>query len=302
VARAQPQDDSSTTRNRDVTRVLGGILFLNLAVAGLKIAFGVWSGAVSILSDGFHSLSDASANVIGLVGVRAAGRPADRSHPYGHRKFEALASAAIFFFLILVLVEVAQNALEHLRTGARPTVSASAFVVMIGTLAINLAVTRYESRASRRLASELLLADSLHTRSDVYTSVAVIVALAGVSLGWTFLDPLAGLLVAGFIGHAGYQIARETSHILSDRVVMDEDDVLQVVRDVPEVLGCHEIRTRGSADHVFLDLHVWFRADMRLDEAHRLSHVVKDRLMARFPALVDVIIHIEPPPASKHGS
>jgi divalent metal cation (Fe/Co/Zn/Cd) transporter len=80
---------------------------------------------------------------------------------------------------------------------------------------------------------------------------------------------------------------------------MDEDRLRQVVLGVPEVLGCHEIRTRGSADHVFLDLHVWLRPDMRLDEAHRVSHVVKDRLMAHYPELVDVIIHIEPPPTDR---
>jgi cation diffusion facilitator family transporter len=298
VAREQLQGNPSAARFSAVARVLGSVFLLNVAAATLKIAYGIWSGAVSILSDGFHSLTDASANIIGFIGVRAARRPADRSHPYGHRKFEALASAAIFFFLLLVLIEVAQSALEHLRTGAAPAITAGAFALMLGTLAVNLLVTRYESRAARRLASELLVADSLHTRSDVYTSVAVMVALVGTKLGWPFLDPLGGLVVAGFIGRAAFQVARETSHILTDRVVMDEGDVVRVVRGVPEVLGCHEIRTRGSADHVFLDLHVWFGADTRLDEAHRLSHVVKDRLMAEFPSLVDVIIHIEPPPAT----
>jgi len=154
----------------------------------------------------------------------------------------------------------------------------------------------FESRAARRLRSEVLHADSLHTRSDVFTSLAVVGALIGVKLGWPLLDPLAGLIVAGFIGRAGFTIAKETSGILTDRMVMDEDDLRRVVLGVPEVLGCHEIRTRGSPDHVFLDLHVWFRPDMPLAEAHRLSHVVKDRLMTHFPSLVDVIIHIEPPP------
>src|SRR5207244_7612221 len=139
----------------------------------------------------------------------------------GHRKFETLASAAIFFFLLLVLVEVAQTALGHLRSGTVPAVSSAAFVLMIGTLVVNLFVVRYESRAARRLKSELLIADSLHTRSDVFTSLAVIGALVGVQFGWPLLDPIAGLVVAGFIGHAGVTIARQTSGILTDRVAMD---------------------------------------------------------------------------------
>jgi cation diffusion facilitator family transporter len=125
----------------------------------------------------------------------------------------------------------------------------------------------------------------------------VIAALAGAELGWTILDPIAAVFVAGFIGYAGFQIATTTTRILSDRIVMSEEDIEQVVKSVPEVIGCHRIRTRGSADHVFLDLHVWLPPDMPLTTAHELSHVVKDRLMARYPQIADAIIHIEPPPS-----
>ena len=295
LAGAADRPVAPSHRSTDITRVLVRVLVLNLIVAAAKIAYGAWSGAVSILSDGFHSLTDSASNVVALFGARGARRPADRHHPYGHRKFETLASAAIFIFLVLVLVQVAETAIGRLRSAQPLDIGLPALVLMLGTLGINFGVVRYESRAAARLKSELLLADSAHTRSDVYTSLAVIVALIGVRLGWPLLDPLAGLVVAGFIGRAGFSIARETSGILTDRIVMDEDDVRRTVLGVPDVLGCHEIRTRGSIDHVFLDLHVWFRPDMRLDEAHRLSHVVKDRLMADFPALADVIIHIEPP-------
>jgi len=285
-----------SSRSADVSAVLARVLILNLVVAVSKIAFGFWSGAVSILSDGFHSLTDAASNVVALVGARAARRPADRHHPYGHRKFETLASAAIFFFLLLVLVQIAQTAIWHLRHNIPHAVTVPAFVLMAVTLVVNLGIVRYESAAARRLSSELLAADSAHTKSDVFTSIAVIAALVGVKLGWPLLDPIAGLLVAGFIGYAGFSIARETSSVLTDRMVMDEADVRETVERVGGVMGCHEIRTRGSIDHVFLDLHVWLPPEMRLDEAHRLSHVVKDRLMAQFPQLADVIIHIEPPP------
>ena len=130
----------------------------------------------------------------------------------------------------------------------------------------------------------------------MFTSIAVIAALVGVWLGYPLLDPLAALLVAVFIGRAAWEIAKETSGVLADQVVLDTTAIERVVTSVPGVLGCHEIRTRGSADHAFLDLHVWFAADSRLDEAHRLSHEVKDRLQQEFPQLADVVIHLEPPP------
>jgi cation diffusion facilitator family transporter len=283
-------------RYRKISRVLFQVLLLNLAVAAAKVAYGAWTGAVSILSDGIHSLTDSGSNVVAMAGTRMARRPADESHPYGHRKFETLAAAGILVFLLLVLVQLVETAWGRLLQPVRPDVTPISFAVMIGTLVVNVFVARYEHAAGRRLKSEVLVADAHHTRSDVYTSIAVIAALAGVWLGYPILDAVAALLVAVFIGYAAFQIARQTTGVLADQVVLDASAVERVVATFPDVLGCHHIRTRGSADHAFLDLHIWFAADMRLDEAHRLSHLVKDKLHATFPEVADVIIHIEPPP------
>ncbi len=286
-------------RYQAVARVLTRVFILNLAVALAKIAFGYSSGAVSILSDGFHSLIDASSNVVGLIGIRAASQPPDEDHPYGHRKYETVASGAFVGFTALVMLEVLRNAFNHLR-GREPehAIAAGSFVVMIATVAVNLFVIWYESREAKRLSSEMLAADALQTRADVWSSLTVIAALAGTRFGFALLDPIAALVVAVFIGYGGGEIFPATTRLLSDRVVMHDKDVEHVVMSVPGVLGCHHIRTRGSEDHVFLDLHVWMAADMRLDEAHRISHVVKDKLMARYPNIADAIIHIEPPPRS----
>jgi cation diffusion facilitator family transporter len=287
----------SDDRNTAVARVLIRVLVLNLAVALAKIGFGYASGAISILSDGFHSLTDSASNAVGLVGVRAAGRPPDADHPYGHRKYETVAAAAVTIFLVLIIVEVLRNAFNHLSGRAAPVeISIASFVVMAVTVVINLIVIAYESREAKRLASEMLLADATQTRGDVWTSLTVIAALVGARLGIPILDPLAAIFVAGFIGYAGFQIARATTGILSDRIVIADSDLEHVVMSVPGVIGCHRIRTRGSSDHVFLDLHVWLPADMPLTEAHDLSHVVKDRLMAKYPQIADAVIHIEPPP------
>lgn len=265
-------------------------------VAGAKLVFGYATGAISMISDGFHSLTDSVSNVMGLTASRAAQKPPDADHPYGHRKYETLAAAGIFVMLLLVVVEVLRGAVTRLRDGGQPEVTAWSFAVMLLTLGINLMVVRYERGQGHRLNSELLLADATHTQSDVLTSCAVLASLAAVSLGYPVLDPIAGLIIAAFITRSGLKIARDAGGILSDRVVLEEEDIRRVVMSVPEVLGCHHIRSRGSADHIFLDLHVWFRGEISLFEAHRLSHVVKDLLMATFPQIGDAIIHIEPPP------
>ena len=284
------------TRSEEVSTVLLRVFFLNLAVAAAKIALGVSTGAVSVLSDGFHSLTDTASNIVGLVGVRAASEPPDENHPYGHRKFETMASIGIMVFLLLVLFEVLSAAYERLRSGGQPEVSAISFVVMGATFAVNLGVVFYERAAGKRLGSELLIADAHHTTSDLMTSATVIAALIGVKYGIGMLDPIAAIVIAGFIGYACWEIFKSTSQILADEVVIPEAEIQAVVSTVPEVAGCHHIRTRGSSDFVFLDLHVWLDANMKLEEAHRLSHVVKDKLMDRFPQIKDAIIHIEPPP------
>ena len=296
---AGPARESLLTRASEVSTVLYRVLFLNLIVAVAKIALGMSSGAVSVLSDGFHSLTDTASNVVGIIGVRIAGAPPDDDHPYGHRKFETMASLGILIFLIIVLREVLSAAWERFETGGEPTINALTFIVMGGTFAVNLGVVFYERRAGRRLGSEVLLADAHHTQSDLLTSATVIGALIGVKLGHLWLDPVAAIVVAVFIGYACWEIFNSTTGILADRFVIPEEEILKVVKTVPEVIGSHHVRTRGSADFVFLDLHIWMDADMKLEEAHRLSHVVKDRLMQRFPQIKDAIIHIEPPPRDK---
>ena len=285
-----------------VSRVLYRVLALNLLVALAKIALGLISGAVSVLSDGLHSLTDGASNVVALVGVKMAHQPPDADHPYGHRKFESMASVAILLFLLLVLVQVLEAAVGQLRSPSVPAITAISFVVMGATFLINVGVVWYERREAHRLSSEVLRADAHHTQSDLFTSATVIAALIGVKLGVPVLDPAAAIVVAGFIAYACWEIFKETTGILADEIVIAADDIKAVVLDIPEVVGCHHIRSRGSADHVFVDLHIWMNPAMRLDEAHRVSHVVKDRLMSRYPQVKDAVIHIEPPPTSRSGT
>jgi cation diffusion facilitator family transporter len=294
--------DPDRHRYSEVNKVLYQVLFLNLAVAAAKIVLGYSTGTVSIISDGFHSMTDSASNVVALIGVSVARRPPDANHPYGHRKYETMASLGILIFLVVVLVEVLTAAADRFVHGGTPRVFPEGIGIMAATLVINLFVVAYEMKEGRRLKSEVLRADAKHTRSDVLTTGAVLGALIGVWWGYPLLDPMAALLVAGFIGHACWSIAQEASRILSDEIVIAESDVRAVVQSVPEVIGCEKIRTRGSADYAFLDLHLWLPGETPLEQAHATSHVVKDRLMAKFPQLADVVIHIEPPRAAEKAA
>ena len=148
----------------------------------------------------------------------------------------------------------------------------------------------------KRLNSELLLADSMHTRSDVMTTIAVIGALIGVWAGYPLLDPLAALLVAVFIGRACWEIAQQASRILGDQIVIAEQDVRAVIATRARGAGLREdSHARGRRLRVPRPAPLARRRHAAV-QAHATSHVVKDLLMARFPQLADVVIHIEPPP------
>src|SRR5205085_4288772 len=126
------------------------VLVLNLAVACVKLFLGYTTGAVSIVSDGFQSLTDSASNIIGLVGMRAARKPPDADHPYGHRKFETLAAAGIFVFMLLAVLEIGRPALQHFSAAASPTVSPPTFAVILATRGVNSRTVRYEAPQPRR--------------------------------------------------------------------------------------------------------------------------------------------------------
>ena len=154
------------------------VLFLNLAVAFAKIIYGTLTSTLSMTADGYHSLFDGVSNIVGLVGSFIAARPPDKEHPYGHQKYETIASIFIALLLLYVGVEIFRHALDRFLIRSVPEVTAISFLVIIGTMCINYLVTRYEYRQGLALRSQVLIADSLHTKSDIYVSLSVILSLA----------------------------------------------------------------------------------------------------------------------------
>lgn len=284
---------AQTGNSRQVQRILIAILAINLLVSGAKLVVGWLIGSLSMVADGFHSLTDALSNVVGLVGTAVAARPPDESHPYGHHKFETLAALIIGGLLAITAWEVFQAAVERWRTGAAPSATPLGFTVMLVTMAVNLAVTTYEQRKGRELHSQVLLADAMHTRSDVYASLAVIFSLVAARLGYPRVDIVVALLITAAIVRAAYQIVRHSTDALVDAAFIPSDQVRRVAESVPGVQSVHKIRTRGRPGASYADLHVQVRPDLRLDQAHVIGHMVSDRLREEL-GLHDVVVHVEP--------
>lgn len=287
----------SGRRLRQAQRVLWQVLAANLLVATAKVAYGCWSGSASMTADGFHSISDSASNLVGLIGLGLAARPRDADHPYGHKKLESFTAVIIGMMLFSLALRIFVGAFHRLwRAGAMvsPQVTPWSFGVMVATMGVNAAVMWYERRRGHALQSQVLVADAMHTRSDLFVSASVIATLLSVRAGFPILDTLIAMVIATLVAVAGYEILRPNMAALCDRTVFTPAQIGRVVRAVPEVQQCHEIRTRGRPDDVHVDLHVTVDGQMTVRRAHDLSHAIEQRLKAALPGITDVIVHVEP--------
>ena len=251
------------------------MLALNVAVAVAKLLYGLFSGSVAMQADGIHSMFDGASNVVGLIGTWFASRPADSSHPYGHAKFETFTAAAIALMLAIAGYTVGRGAIESLQGQGDPRVTWASFAIMIGTLAVNLGVTTWETRAGRRLGSEVLVADARHTLSDVLVSSGVIVSLVLVQLGFSKADGVLALLVAVAIAYTAFTILRGVGRTLGDAARLPEAEIVAAAAGVDGVVDCHSVRTRGSESRVFVDMHVDVAPDTTLERSHEIAHAVE---------------------------
>lgn len=282
-------------RGSQVRRVLLLTLGLNVAVAGAKIAYGYAADALSIRADGFHSLTDASNNLVGLVGAYFGSRPADESHPYGHEKVEILAAGVVGLSLLGMAYEVLTSAFVRLRFPAEaPSLDSTAFVVLGITLGVNVFVAVYERRMGQRLNSPFLISDAAHTRSDVLVTLGVLVTSILVKLGYPGLDTFAALAIAGFIAWAGIAVLRSNLGYLADARALDTSVVERVVLAIPGVASAHKIRTRGSPGAIHIDLHIQIARHLNTVEGHRVAHWVSDSIKRAVPGVCDVLVHTEP--------
>jgi cation diffusion facilitator family transporter len=278
-----------------VRRVLGLTLLLNVLVSAAKIVVGKMSGSLSMVADGYHSLTDGLNNVVGLVVTTFAYKPPDAGHPYGHRKFETAATAFIGLALLAVAYHLVEQAFASVAATARPAaVGALNWIVMGATLAVNMFVAWYERREGLRLGSPYLVADSAHTRSDIYVTLGVVASFAGARAGLPWADGVVAAGIGIFIAFLGVQVLIGSFNTLTDRAVLASEALAAIVMAVPGVRACREIRTRGERGAVYVDLVVHVDGDLSLHAAHDVADRIEGVLQQAHPEIVDVVVHLEP--------
>jgi cation diffusion facilitator family transporter len=270
----------------------------NTLLITLKIAAGVLTGSVAILTEALHSAIDLLASFIAFFSVRRAEEPADASHRYGHEKFENAAAAAEGMLILAGSAVIAYAAIRALIRGPElENLGIGIIVIGFASLA-NMAVSGWLFRRARETSSPALEGDAAHLRTDAYTSIGVLVGLGLVAVtGEEWLDPVVALIIAAAIVVTGIRITTGSLRVLVDEALPDDD--VEVIRVAIEsfadrgVVGYHQLRTRQAGARRYVDLHVQFIHGTTLEEAHRIGHQLQDRIEDELTG-ADVLIHLEP--------
>jgi cation diffusion facilitator family transporter len=288
--------------DRRVARVLAVVLFVSVALAICKITFGHLTGLLAIEADGYHSMSDGLTTIVAMIGLVLARRPPDLGHPYGHHKFEVVAACGIGVSLLIGAFMIVEHAIAHVALGSHGAGHVDFLVVamLVLTFVINLAVAAYEDHWGRRLRSVLLSTDARHARADAWVTAGVIVSTVATALGVSAIDVIAATVVSLLIAKSGLEILIKNGRYLVDAALVDPEQIARIAVQVPNVLGAHTIRSRGTPGAVFLDLRLVVPADLRAADVHELTQQVEHALRAEIDTLADVTMY--PQPSTKENN
>jgi cation diffusion facilitator family transporter len=292
----------NTALYREVTRAAAVGLAVNFALGAVKAAGGGVSGSHALVADAVNSLGDAVSSLVVVFALRVAQRPADAEHPYGHSRAEAIAASNVALVIILSALGVGWEAIRHL--GAEQAVPPQWTLWIAGAnVVIKEALYRYKIAVGTRTGSQAIIANAWDHRSDALCSLAVLVGLAAVRLGgerWLWADDAAALVVVAAIVTSGVALFRRSASELMD--AQAAGGLVRRIRETaqaePHVRGVETLWVRKSGLEYFADIHIEVDSALSVADGHRIGHRVKDRLLAQFPELRDVLVHLEPNP---HG-
>ncbi|MCW8917322.1 MAG: cation diffusion facilitator family transporter [Gammaproteobacteria bacterium] len=275
--------------------LVGSALDLSLGV--LKIVFGYLANSQALLADGVHSLSDLATDFMVLFAAKHGSKDADEAHPYGHGRFETLATVALGIALIVIAGGIAWDAIErlfHPEELAQPGVWA---LVIAGLSVLSKEwIYHYTMRLARKLKSNMLRANAWHSRSDAISSVVVMIGVGGTMAGLEYLDAVAAVIVGAMVGKIGWDLAWQSVHELVDTAIDPErvELIRQEVLHVGGVRELHMLRTRQMGGEALVDVHVLVDPKLSVSEGHYIGETVRRRLIEEVEEVADVMVHVDP--------
>ena len=286
------------SRPKARARAAGVSIASNTLLIALKLVAGILTGSVAILTEAIHSIVDLIAAGIAYISVRQAEQPADKSHRYGHEKFENIAAGVEAVLILVGAGLITYAAVRSLVRGPSVEMLGLGIGVIAFTTVVNLVVSTYLFRRAEATDSAALAGDALHLRADSWTSIGVLVGLVALKLtGQQWIDPVIAMIVAVAIVVTGLRLAMRSWRILVDEA-LPEQELSEIHHTIGEfanegIVGYHKLRTRRAGARRYIDLHVQFEAGTTLEKAHITAHLLEDAIHDRLRG-ADVLIHLEP--------
>ena len=291
------------SREKEIYKVTLAGSAVNVVLTAFKFAAGILGHSAAMMADAIHSLSDFLTDLVVLVFVRISSKPADSRHDYGHGKFETLATALIGVTLLIVaggiLFQSTGSLVDWFKGKDLPAPGKLALWAALVSILFKELTFQYTNRKARKLNSSVLQANAWHHRSDALSSIGALAGIGGaILLGnrWTVLDPLASLIVGGFIIHAAWKLLKNCIDDLTDASLPEdvEKEILSIVTSFPDVQDPHNLRTRRLGDNYAIEIHIRMDGDLTLVKSHSRSHSIEKALKERFGPDTHVVIHVEP--------
>lgn len=285
--------NETRSKDRQVRRVILVEGAANLMVLLGKLGVGLSTGSMAILADAIHSLADLTNNIVAWIVMHFAALPADREHPYGHRKLETLAVFVLASILVVLAIEIAINAIK--RADEEVASSGLELGIMLCVLLTNILVTTWQRKWAIKLDSDILRADVSHTFADVMVTSVAIIGWQLSALGYAWIDKFCALLVAVIVIYLAYDLFRRAVPVLIDESAIDSEDLANAVKNVEGVCDVYKIRSRWIGKICAIDLVISVDSTLSTEQSHCIADAVEDLIEKQFGA-TDISIHVEPEP------
>lgn len=290
-------------REKEVYRVTLWGSAVNVVLVAVKLLAGIFGKSAAMMADAIHSISDFATDVVVLAFVHISHKPKDKSHDYGHGKYETLATTliglALFAVAVGILVDGAKKIAFWAGGGVLTVPGKMALWAALLSILLKELVFQYTIRKAKKLDSQAMLANAWHHRSDALSSIGTAIGIGGAILGgerWAVLDPIASIAVGALIIKVAIDLLRNGVGDLMEQSLPDkvEDEIMNLVKSVPEVSEPHELCTRRIGNHYAIEMHVLMNGDLSLKEAHDKASEIERLLKEHYGEETHVAIHVEP--------
>lgn len=291
-----PNTISQQQRRQAIDKVTWIGMLINILQTASKIVGGIFTQSQALVADGIHSLSDLITDGMVLVASKHSHAEADEDHPYGHGRYETIATVALGILLIIVAIGITIDAIDRMMSDQfLPIPGPVALAIAVFSILSNESMFRYALHVARNIKSSMLEANAWHSRSDALSSIVVFIGLAGTMIGLPVLDGIAAIAVALMIAHMGWKVSHQSVQELVDSALDTEtvDAIKKHIMDIDDVKHLHMLRTRKMADQALVDVHIQVSSRLSVSEGHRISEAVEHTLRDNFDEINDVTVHID---------